>query len=91
VVWLICSYASLAPVGDQGPNNSGETRSSINSAPFYMDTMTFEGNVGERVIINAVTTSRNLIIHCPIRHTYIAGAANQDKFLRPLVRRREIW
>ncbi len=46
---------------DRGPINTGETRVGLDiSAPSYMDTWTFEGIVGDRIIITAVTTSGSL-------------------------------
>jgi hypothetical protein len=46
---------------DRGQINSGETHIGLNiSAPSYMDTWTFEGNVGDRIIITAVPTSGTL-------------------------------
>jgi hypothetical protein len=46
---------------DRGTINSGETKIGINIvSPSDMDTWTFEGNAGDRVIINAVTTSGSL-------------------------------
>ncbi len=61
LVWLICGYASLALGADQGGINSGETRSSTIGPPSYLDTWTFDGQAGDRVLINAVTTSGNLV------------------------------
>jgi hypothetical protein len=54
---LICGYSSNGLGADLGAINSGETRSSTIGPPSYMDTWTFEGQAGDRVIINAVTTS----------------------------------
>ena len=54
----------LAPrifAADRGPINSGETHIGLNiSVPSPTDTWWFEGNVGDRVIITAVTTSGSL-------------------------------
>jgi len=54
----------LAPrmfAADRGPINSGETHIGLNiSVPSPTDTWWFEGNVGDRVIVTAVTTSGSL-------------------------------
>jgi hypothetical protein len=46
---------------DRDAIQPGETKTSIQlSGPSYMDTWTFSGNAGDRVVINAVTTSGTL-------------------------------
>jgi hypothetical protein len=57
---LICGYCSLAQGADRGGINSGETRSGTIGPPSFMDTWTFDGQAGDRVIINAVTTTGTL-------------------------------
>ena len=58
---LLFSLFSLAWGADRGPINSGETKIGLNiTAPSYMDTWTFQGNAGDRVVISAVTTAGNL-------------------------------
>ena len=84
---LICGYVSLALGADQGPINSGETRSSTIGPPSYMDTWTFDGQVGERVIISAVTTSGNLDTTI---YLYPPGAALRKLLLTPAIRE-HLW
>ncbi|MBI4685126.1 MAG: hypothetical protein HY755_07985 [Nitrospirae bacterium] len=64
VVIFVCSCFSLGWAADMGPINSGETKIGIDLVgPSYMDTWTFTGNVGDQVIINAVTISGALDTH----------------------------
>ena len=61
VVSVFCSCFSLAFGADRGPINPGETKIGIGIAgPSYMDTWTFQGTAGQRVVINAVTTAGSL-------------------------------
>jgi len=57
LMFLACSYSSVVLAADQGPINSGETRSSAIITPSTKDSWTFSGQAGDRVIINAVKTS----------------------------------
>jgi hypothetical protein len=46
---------------DRGTINSGETRIGLGiAAPSYMDTWTFEGNAGDRILVRVRTTSGSL-------------------------------
>jgi len=57
----ILVFVPVIFAADRGPINSGETRIGLDiSAPSYMDTWTFQGNVSDRIIITAVTTSGSL-------------------------------
>ena len=61
VFCVILNCFSGGNAADRGPINSGETKIGIDIlAPSYMDTWTFYGNAGDRVIINAVTISGTL-------------------------------
>ncbi len=60
VVGILCGWFSFGWGADMGLINSGETKSGTIGAPSYMDTWTFEGQAGDRVIINVVTTSGDL-------------------------------
>src|SRR3990170_6158730 len=58
---MLLSYFSIAWGADRGNINSGETKFGLDiTDPTYMDKWTFNGSVGYRVIINAVTTSGGL-------------------------------
>ena len=60
-ICIFCSYASFAWGAARGQINSGETRIGLSiSGPSFLDTWTFNGSIGERVIINAVKTTGNL-------------------------------
>ncbi len=54
---LLVTAASLGNAGDQGPIASGETRNGELTGPSFMDSWTFTGTAGDRVVINAVVTS----------------------------------
>ena len=56
-IGFICGYLSFAWGADQGEIFSGETRLSTIAGPSFMDTWTFQGEAGDRIIITAVTTS----------------------------------
>jgi len=57
LVWSV----SVALAADRGPINSGETKIGFAiSAPSYLDTWTFEGSAGDRVLITAEPTSGSL-------------------------------
>ena len=62
VVILLCIiFSEYAWSADRGTINSDETMIGISLlAPSYMDTWTFNADIGDRVIINAVTTSGSL-------------------------------
>jgi len=55
VISPICVWAA-----DMGSIQSGETKSGTIVGPSFMDSWTFYGNAGDRVIINAVKTSGDL-------------------------------
>jgi hypothetical protein len=56
IVFLF-GFASVIQGADRGPINSGETKTGISlSGPSYLDSWTFDGNAGDRVIINVVRT-----------------------------------
>ena len=58
---MISGYFSFAWSADRGMLNSGETKTGYSiDAPSYMDTWTFNGQAGDRVIITGVPTSGNL-------------------------------
>jgi hypothetical protein len=61
IISILCGYYSFAWSADRGPINSEETKIGLDiTAPSYMDSWTFEGQEGDRVIINAVKTTGNL-------------------------------
>ena len=57
LIGILCGYFSFAWGADQGEIFSGETRLSTIAGPSFMDTWTFQGEAGDRIIITAVTTS----------------------------------
>lgn len=73
---LAINLLPLCYGGDRGPIEPGETKAGIQISGFpYRDTWTFSGNAGDRVIINAVTTSGNLNTMIVL---YPPGGANRE-------------
>jgi hypothetical protein len=60
VISFICLYSSIALGADRGGINSGETKTGVNYTAPELDSWTFQGTEGERILINSLNTSGNL-------------------------------
>ena len=59
-VFLAMGILPFAHAADRGGILPGETRAGAITVPSDLDTWTFSGNAGDRVVINAVTTNGTL-------------------------------
>jgi len=60
LILALVVFALPAQATDMGEIHPGETRSGSITGPSYMDSWTFEGSMGDRIIVDAEATSGNL-------------------------------